>query len=324
MEIRDLCKRQRYAFPDFAGCLSFQSGQGKEYNDFNNLAGSPDDVFTRFQLLADAHIHITRENCRAMLDHMDSLGIDRALLMAFDEESAEVNFDLAREHPQRFLADCNVSSTPFGRLEDRLYSYKERGAAGLGEFMVNRRIDDPYIQRVFAICQELEFPVTFHMSPEAGYSYGIVDDAGLPLLEDALRRFPRLILIGHSQSFWIEFSADVPHDREGRNSWGCGPVAREGRVFQLMDEYENLWCDLSAGSGSCAIMRDHDRGLDFIHRFSDRLLFATDMTGPDMVFPLHDYLADCLAEGELSQAEEDRIFHGNFERLFGKRQRPEQ
>ena len=103
-----MCKRQRYAFPDFAGCLSFQSGQGKEYNDFNNLAGSPDDVFTRFQLLADAHIHITRENCRAMLDHMDSLGIDRALLMAFDEESAEVNFDLAREHPQRFLARSAV------------------------------------------------------------------------------------------------------------------------------------------------------------------------------------------------------------------------
>ena len=96
-------------------------------------------------------------------------------------------------------------------------------------------------------------------------------------------------------------------------------MAREGRVFQLMDEYENLWCDLSAGSGSCAIMRDHDRGLDFIHRFSDRLLFATDMTGPDMVFPLHDYLADCLAEEELSQAEADRIFHGNFERLFCKK-----
>ena len=30
------------------------------------------------------------------------------------------------------------------------------------------------------------------------------------------------------------------------------------------------------------------------------------------------------AQGELSQAEADRIFHGNFERLFGKRQRPEQ
>lgn len=251
-----------------------------------------------------------------MLAHMDRIGIDKALLMAFDEEGTESNFRLAARFPDRFLVDCNVEYTPFGGLERTIRSFKERGAVGLGEFKVNLRIDDAYIQRVFAICQELDMPVTFHMSPEVGYSYGIVDEPGLPLLEASLKRFPRLTFIAHSQSFWIEFASPAPRDREGRNSWGSGPVSEEGAVFRLMDSYGNLWCDLSAGSGSCAIMRDRGKGLDFIHRFSGRLLFGTDLTGPDMIFPLRDHLLGCLESGDLSKDEVEAIFHGNFERLF--------
>ena len=144
-----------------------------------------------------------------MLAHMDRIGIDKALLMAFDEEGTESNFRLAARFPDRFLVDCNVEYTPFGELERTIRSFKERGAVGLGEFKVNRRIDDAYIQRVFAICQELDMPVTFHMSPEVGYSYGIVDEPGLPLLEASLKRFTARVSGSSSQ---------VPHLVTGRGA----------------------------------------------------------------------------------------------------------
>ena len=74
------------------------------------------------------------------------------------------------------------------------------------------QLDDPMIQEIFAAAETLSLPVLFHMSPEVGYEYGIVDDAGLPLLEESLKKYPNLKFIGHSQPFWHEISGDASGD----------------------------------------------------------------------------------------------------------------
>ena len=155
------------------------------------------------------------------------------------------------------------------------------------------------------------------MSPEVGYSYGVVDEPGLPLLEEVLRKYPRLKLLGHSQTFWIEMSADAPKDKEGRNSWGEGPVVPGGRVPELFEKYPNLYGDLSANSGSCAIMRDEAFGLAFLEKYADRLFFATDMVNKDMVFPLGAWLDEMLAAGKLREETYEKITRGNARRIFG-------
>lgn len=262
-------------------------------------------------MLIDCHIHVRKDNSETMVHHMDSLGIDKALLMSFDECGNEDNFQIQSLYPERFLVDCNLKTTPFEDIESYLVRCRGMGAVGLGEFMLNRRLDDPYIQRAFAVCQDLSMPVTVHMSPEVGFSYGLVDDASLPLLEESLKRFPHLTLIGHSQTFWIEISEDAPRSKEERNSWGEGPVKGHGRLFQLMERYENLWCDLSAGSASHAIMRDEEKGLEFVTHFSSRLMFGTDLTGPDPIFPLRDFLLR-----NLDSSTANAIFCDNFQRCF--------
>ena len=55
---------------------------------------------------------------------------------------------------------------------DRLSVCKEKGAVGIGELMINRRLDDPFLNAAFEAAGKLNLPVTFHMSPETGYSYG--------------------------------------------------------------------------------------------------------------------------------------------------------
>jgi predicted TIM-barrel fold metal-dependent hydrolase len=160
-------------------------------------------------------------------------------------------------------------------------------------------------------------PVTIHMSPEEGYSYGVVDGPGLPLLEEVLQKYPNLKILGHSQTFWIEMSGDAPKDREGRNSWGDGPVVPGGRVPELFEKYPNLYGDLSANSGSRAIMRDEAFGLAFLEKYADRLFFATDMVNKDMVFPLGEWLDRMVSEGKLSEAAYEKIVRGNAQRIFG-------
>ena len=65
--------------------------------------------------------------------------------------------------------------------------------------------------------------------------------------------------------------------------WGKGPVKEGGRLVCLMRNYKNLYADLSANSGGCAIMRDEKFGLQFLEEFQDRLMFGTDMVNTDML-----------------------------------------
>lgn len=286
----------------------------------------------------DIHLHL-RENAKSgqqenakmkvssgeeMAPHLLELGINHGILMSSGENPAGMPFGtnesnrlLCEQQPEYYHWMCSLDEKDMDTVYARLALYKSQGAVGVGELMINKRLDHPFLQEVFWSAQELDLPVLFHMSPEEGFSYGVVDEPGLPLLEGVLKKYPRLRIIGHSQPFWHEISKDAAPDRESRNSWGKGPVVPGGRLVELFSSYPNLYGDLSANSGGCAMMRDPDFGLDFLEQFADRLLFATDMVNTDMVFPLGGWL-DCQAQaGRLSMKAYERICRKNAMELFG-------
>ena len=243
---------------------------------------------TPFQLPKLGKLNLT--SGKNMLPHLEELGIEKGVLMSSAEGGLpfgtnKANRRICEKFPDRYAWMCAVDPKGKEPVYDRLARFKSQGAIGIGELTCNRRLDDPFLLELFAAAEKLRMPVTIHMSPEVGYSYGVVDDPGLPLLEQVLAKFPDLMILGHSQTFWIEMSADAPRDKEGRNSWGDGPVVPGGRVPELFEKYPNLYGDLSANSGSRAIMRDEEFGLAFLERYADRLFFATDMVNQDMVFP---------------------------------------
>ena len=275
---------------------------------------------TPFQLPKIGKLNLT--SGKNMLPHLEELGIEKGVLMSSAEGGLpfgtnKANRKICQQFPDRYAWMCAVDPKGKEPVYDRLARFKAQGAIGVGELTTNRRLDDPFLQELFAAAERLELPVTVHMSPEVGYSYGVVDEPGLPLLEEVLRRYPRLKLLGHSQTFWIEMSADAPKDKEGRNSWGDGPVVPGGRVPQLFEKYPNLYGDLSANSGSRAIMRDPEFGLAFLEAYADRLFFATDMVSKDMVFPLGAWLDEMLAAGKLREETYEKIVRGNARRIFG-------
>jgi predicted TIM-barrel fold metal-dependent hydrolase len=97
---------------------------------------------------------------------------------------------------------------------------------------------------------------------------------------------------------------------------GRGPVQAGGRVEQLMRKYPNLYGDLSAYSGTCAIMRDETYGLAFVEEFSERLFYATDTVNRHQIFPLGAFLDKCLEEGRLSERAWQNICFRNAQRVF--------
>ena len=281
----------------------------------------------------DLHLHLTpfqlpklgKMNLTSgtnMLPHLDELGIEKGVLMSSAEKGLlfgtnKANKAICGKHPDRYAWMCTLKPGHPDTVYERLAMYKSQGAIGVGELTVNRRLDDPFLQALFAAAEKLDMPVTIHMSPEVGYSYGVVDEPGLPLLEQVLKTYPKLKILGHSQTFWIEMSGDAPTEKAARNQWGQGPVVPGGRVPELFAKYPNLYGDLSANSGSCAIMRDEAFGLQFLETYADRLFFATDMVSKDMVFPLGAWLDEKLASGELTQETYEKIVRRNAERIFG-------
>lgn len=259
---------------------------------------------------------------KKMIAHMEELGIGKAVLMSSGEKKIPFGKNsicrkICTKYPEHFAWMCMLDEKDEATVYDRLAEYKRQGAVGVGELTINKRLDNHFLQAVFAAAEKLELPVTIHMSPEEGYSYGVVDEPRLPLLEEILQKYPKLKILGHSQTFWIEMSADAPDEKEKRNSWGDGPVIPGGRVPELFAKYANLYGDLSANSAGQAIMRDPEFGLKFLETYADRLFFATDMVNADMVFPLGAWLDEQVEKGRLSRGAYEKICWKNAQRVFG-------
>lgn len=81
-----------------------------------------------------------------------------------------------------------------------------------------------------------------------------------------------------------------------------------GLLPQLLAKYDNLWADISAGSGLTAITRDPDFGRQFLLDFSHKVMYGTDY---------HDRrLLDALEGYELPQDVMARILDGNSRGLM--------
>ncbi len=225
-------------------------------------------------------------------------------------------------HPDRFHWFCYVdpqtgANDPKEDLSYFLEFYKRLGAIGVGELSSQLPLDDPLVDNLFSHCEACSLPVTIHLAPisaKYGY-YGLQDDLGLPRLEKMLKKHKDLKILGHSQLFWAEISADVTE--ESRTGYPAGKV-REGRIAELLRDYPNLYCDCSATSGANAFQRDPEYAARFLEEFSDRVLYGCDICAVCNTFPFSfdAFLDRMVAEGMIREEVYYRLVRGNAERLF--------
>ncbi len=236
----------------------------------------------------DVHTHLGRTwngdeplSAADLVRWMDEHNVAKAVVLPLvsPESSSYLNLteqalDGANQFPDRLVPFCCVdprTSYRFGRkgLVAMLKEYVDKGAKGLGEHKVGLPIDDPRTMELYAACDELKLPVLFHCD-----NIRNTDKAGLPGLAHALSTFPNTPFIGHGPGFWASISGDLKDD--GFGGYPRAKVAPGGALDTLFDAHENLWGDLSAGSGANGISRDLEFGRAFLIRRADRLMFGTD------------------------------------------------
>jgi predicted TIM-barrel fold metal-dependent hydrolase len=294
-------------------------------------------------MIIDIHAHVyanplIRRNPRAtpflspeqQIAIMDAKGIDMAVILPTTEpitgaetQSLGELLQICRAYPGRFIPFCNLEPR-IGKRPDRIASAdfdfwleqcREAGCRGLGELMARVRFDDAPMLALFGACERIGFPVTFHTTTPTTDSYGVLDDIGLPGLEYALKTFPRLTFLGHSQAFWSEIGGGVtPADKVG---YPTGPVRPGGRLPELLRRYPGLCGDLSAGSGFNALHRDPEHAYGFLEEFQDRMLLGLDYCSVANNMQHIEWLTAARDAGHIRPDAFEKIMWRNADRILG-------
>ena len=263
-----------------------------------------------------------------LLDFYDRLGIGKGILLPLVSAEGQVSpitsegcKYLADRYPDRLFWFCNVDPRAGANMDTAdfvpiINHYKALGAKGVGEISAHMNLDDPKVDNLFSACEACDMPVLLHLTHNMTRGYGLYDDFGLPRLEKMLQKHPHLKVLGHSQLFWAAISGDLKEEERGGSP--TGPVTEGGRVVELMRRYPNLYGDLSAGSGSNALMRDPDFAEKFLAEFSDRLLYGTDIVHTTNTHPFlfRDFLEKMLDEGRISPENYRKLVRDNAIRIL--------
>lgn len=273
----------------------------------------------------DVHTHLGQTwnstqtlTAEVLLRWMDAHQISQAVVLPLVSPEASSypltsDFVLRETKPfrDRLIPFCSVDPRTSFRggvkgLIDMLKQYVEAGAKGFGEHKPGVAIDDPRNMMIYAACHELRLPLLFHLDNERN-----LDKPGLPGLANALRQYPNCNFIGHGPGWWASISGDATQSDLG--GYPKAKVAPGGAIDTLMDQFDNLFGDLSAGSGANAIQRDLDFGREFLIRRQDRIMFGTDFLSPGQSVPQFELFEQGL---ELPDEIGRKVFRDNSRRLL--------
>jgi hypothetical protein len=279
----------------------------------------------------DVHCHPRwiGHNGAKMVENMDAAGIERAWLLSWELPEREMSpgyyatlnptgvgislrdvIDVAERYPGRFVPATTVDPRDPYAHERLKAALDIHGVRVFGEFKLRMRYDDPDAIRLFHYCGELGLPVIFHLDvtfPRHGvpssrqWWYG----GGIENIEAALKLCPKTQFLGHAPGFWREISGDA--DAEPQAYPAGKPIAGRGRLLEFLDQYPNLNCDLSAGSGYTALTRDRDFTRKFLIDYQDRCFFGRD--------EFSNRLHDLLVSLDLPDDVLGKILGGNALRL---------
>lgn len=272
------------------------------------------DVHTH---LGPARHRIPELKAADLLKWMDKHAVEKAVVLPlvspeswFYPISTDYVLSETQPHRDRLVPFCSADprTVNLGGKQgfiDLLKKYQDDGAKGFGEHKTGVAFDSDQNMMVFEACAEVEFPVLFHLD-----NHRNTDKPGLPGVERVLKAIDTIPFIGHAQGWWASIDGNL--EQKDMQGYPKGKVAPGGAIDRLMDDYPNIYGDLSAGSGANAINRDKEFGRSFMIRRADRLLFGTDVLKHNQPIPQFEVFNSL----DLPQEIENKIYTGNIRKLL--------
>ncbi|MCE5340164.1 MAG: amidohydrolase [Planctomycetaceae bacterium] len=255
--------------------------------------------------IIDIHNHPNwhGHNIDALIANMNKYGIEKTWLLAWEISKEE--FDIAPIYHQ--VMDPRGLCAPLWMVVEGLHKYPDRFIGGwapdprdkfvrakikaainlhgikiYGELKCRLRYDNPDAIATFQYCGQLGLPVLFHLQYDRQVINAFASNidnwpewygGDISVVETMCRLCPDTKFIGHGPGFWQAISVE---GNDTDTYYPTGQIKVEGLLAKLMRKYDNLYCDLSAGSGCNALERDLQYAEKFITEFQNRIMFGRD------------------------------------------------
>lgn len=235
--------------------------------------------------IIDIHQHVgySGRSDEALLAHQSALGVTRTILLPAGrpverpsthdglsnglQAHCEGNlacYHLARSQHRHYRFAANeVPDLPEALEEIR--TYLEAGGVMIAEQKFGVDCDSDSMQKLYQLATDYHVPVLMHWQ-QGMYNYGF------ERFYKMLEKYPRTIFIGHAQTWW----AHIDKNCDPTVLYPKGKVASGGLTDLYLSDYENIYGDLSAGSGLNALTRDEEFTRDFLKRHQGKLLYGSD------------------------------------------------
>jgi predicted TIM-barrel fold metal-dependent hydrolase len=234
------------------------------------------------------HIHYHERTDELMLAHQRAMGVTTTFLLPAGRPvnspathegvsnglQAEAGgnaecYLFAKQHKKEFLfGACAVPDSPDALYE--IEKYLKLGAVIIGELKFGVEYDSTEMQKIYQLAQAYNVPVLMHWQYKM-YNYGF------ERFYKMLEKYPKVNFIGHAQTWWANIDKD---QKDQSNLYPKGPVTPGGITDRYLSDYENMYGDLSAGSGLNALTRDEDHAKSFLEKHQDKLMYGSDCEDP--------------------------------------------
>jgi predicted TIM-barrel fold metal-dependent hydrolase len=263
----------------------------------------------------DCHQHVNwlGKTINDSIKYFDEVGVDKACVLSWESIDgslepwySHLSIDHVREVWHKYPDRIIPFAAPDPRrdnVESMLRDLVKEGFVGYGELKVRICFDNPDAVRVYRLCGELGLPVLFHFQEVTTQEPKLWYMSDIDSVDRVLSLCPDTNFIGHGPGFWSEISGKVTNDLYPK-----GPVQPGGSTIRLLEQHDNLYADISAGSGLNALSRSQEFGKQFINDFANRILYGTDNFNREHL--------DFLELLELDEDVKKKIFSENILKLM--------
>jgi predicted TIM-barrel fold metal-dependent hydrolase len=254
-------------------------------------------------MIIDAHSHPdwNGHNFERVVENMQKYNIDKSWLLPRECPDDEVHIEsikaytpgvpgvgqmpfsrcvsYAERAPEKFVLGFSPDprkTAAIGQLEAAVDIYNVKIC---GEIKLRMMYDNLDAVQLYKFCAGYNLPVVLHLENpnyvnDKMYWYG----GGILVLKRILQMCPDTIFVGHGPGFWSYISDDDQKD----SPYPSGKIIPGGLILKLLQEFPNLYCDMSAASCKNALSRDIKFSQEFCDEFQDRLLFGRDNFSNEM------------------------------------------
>jgi len=222
------------------------------------------------------------------------LTLDLTPTRAVDEKQRQFMLANEAKYKGKILHCTYIEPDEVSTVEEAvkiLEKAKADGAVGFGEhYGVGLMFDDPKILRLYAACEKVGLPVTFHIDTNKG-----MVEKGLRQVEHVLEMCPKCILIAHAD-WWLYLP--------------------DGTCDRMLQKHPNLYAETCAAT----VILNRDRGYarEFMIRNADKIVYGSDEGWWSFADAEHpsSFIQLC-EELDLPEDVKEKVYRGNAEKLFG-------